>query len=108
MYSTSTFDVFRKRCECEAPLNECAKADIYIYSIHKAPVSRHLFTNNPSQLFQINPLHAYRWPNGDPAATPHSYFKLIHCTLIDGQTATRHRPDARGPQLWSRHVMPAC
>jgi hypothetical protein len=31
--------------------------------------------------------------------TPHSYFKLIHCTLIDGQTAARHGPDARGPQL---------
>jgi hypothetical protein len=29
-------------------------------------VSRHLFTNNPSQLVQINP-HAYRWPNGGPA-----------------------------------------
>jgi hypothetical protein len=25
------------------------------------------FTNNPSQLFQINPLHAYRWRNGGPA-----------------------------------------
>jgi hypothetical protein len=43
------------------------------------------FTNNPSQLFQINPLHAYRWPNG-----------------------ARHGPDARGPQLWPRHVMSAC
>jgi hypothetical protein len=32
---------------------------------------RHLFTNNPSQLFQINPLHAYRWPNGDPARARH-------------------------------------
>jgi hypothetical protein len=38
------------------------------YTILKTPVSkvvmRHLFTNNPSQLFQINLLHAYRWPNG--------------------------------------------
>jgi hypothetical protein len=43
----------------------------FIYTILKAPVStvvsRHLFTNNPSQLFQINLLHAYRWPNGGPA-----------------------------------------
>jgi hypothetical protein len=35
----------------------------YLYYI-KAPVStvvmRHFFTNNPSQLFQINPLHVYR------------------------------------------------
>jgi hypothetical protein len=40
--------------------NGCA----HIYTILKAPVStfvmRHLFTNNPSQLFQINPLHEYR------------------------------------------------
>jgi hypothetical protein len=42
----------------------------------------HLFTNNPSRLFQINP-------------------------LIDGQTAAQQGPDARGPQL-PRHVMPAC
>jgi hypothetical protein len=43
----------------------------FIYTILKAPVStvvmRHLFTNNPSQLFQINSLYAYRWPNGGPA-----------------------------------------
>jgi hypothetical protein len=38
-------------------------------------VPRHLFTNNPSQLFQTNPLHVYRWPNGE-----------------------RHGPDAHGPQ----------
>jgi hypothetical protein len=35
-----------------------------VYTILKAPVStvvmRHFFTNNPSQLFQINPLHVYR------------------------------------------------
>jgi hypothetical protein len=45
------------------------------YTILKAPVetvvTRHLFTNNPSQLF---------------------------CTPIDGQTAARHGPDAHGPQ----------
>jgi hypothetical protein len=39
-------------------------------TIVKAPVStvvlRRLFTNNLSQLFQINPMHAYRWPNGGP------------------------------------------
>jgi hypothetical protein len=35
--------------------------------------------------------------------TPHSYFKLICCTPIDDQTAAQH-----GPQLWPRHVMPAC
>jgi hypothetical protein len=29
--------------------------------------SRHLYTNNPSQLFQINLSHDYRWPNGGPA-----------------------------------------
>jgi hypothetical protein len=28
---------------------------------------RHFFTDNPLQLFQINPLHAYRWLNGGPA-----------------------------------------
>jgi|UniRef100_A0A804R3N9 hypothetical protein len=43
-------------------------AHVISISILKAPVStvapRHFFTNNPSQLFQINPLHAYRWPNG--------------------------------------------
>jgi hypothetical protein len=37
----------------------------------KAPVStvlsRHIFTNNPSQLFQINPMDTNRWPNGGPA-----------------------------------------
>jgi hypothetical protein len=42
-----------------------------IYTILKSQVStvvtRHLFTNNPSQLFQINLLHAYIWPNGGPA-----------------------------------------
>jgi hypothetical protein len=27
---------------------------------------RHLFTNNPSHLFQINLLHVYRWSNGGP------------------------------------------
>jgi hypothetical protein len=40
--------------------------------------------------------------------TPHSYFKLTRCTPIDGQTAARHGPDAREPQFWPRHVMPAC
>jgi hypothetical protein len=39
----------------------------HIYTILKTSIStvvpRRLFTNNPSQLFQINPLHAYRWPN---------------------------------------------
>jgi hypothetical protein len=43
---------------------------IIIYTILKAPVltvvPRHLFTNNLSQLFQINPLHTYTWPNGGP------------------------------------------
>jgi hypothetical protein len=43
---------------------------IHIYTILKAPVStavpHHLFTNKPSQLFQINSLHAYSWPNGVP------------------------------------------
>jgi hypothetical protein len=61
---------------------------IYIYIILKAPVS----TVAPRHFLQI---------------TPHSYFKLT-CTPIDGQTATRHGPDARGPQLWPRHVMPTC
>jgi hypothetical protein len=40
--------------------------------------------------------------------TPYSYFKLIRCTFIHGQTAARQGPDARGPQLWHRHVMAAC
>jgi hypothetical protein len=36
--------------------------------------------------------------------TPHNYFKLTRCTPIDGQTASRHRPDARGrrPMLFPR------
>jgi hypothetical protein len=50
-----------------------------IYTILKAPVStivtRHLFINNSSQLIQINSLHAY------------------------SQTAARHGPYAREPQL---------
>jgi hypothetical protein len=44
---------------------------MYIYTILKASVStvvmRHFFTNNLSQLFQINSMHACRWPNGGPA-----------------------------------------
>jgi hypothetical protein len=40
--------------------------------------------------------------------TPHSYFKLIRCTPIYGQTAAQHGADDRGPQLWSMHVMSAC
>jgi hypothetical protein len=39
--------------------------------------------------------------------TPHIYSKLIRCTPIDGQTTARHGPDARRPQLWPKHVMPA-
>jgi hypothetical protein len=31
--------------------------------------------------------------------TPRSYFKLTRCMAIDGQTAVRHEPDTRGPQL---------
>jgi hypothetical protein len=44
----------------------CSGVDevLHIYTILKAPVStvvmRHFFTNNPSQLFQINLLHVYR------------------------------------------------
>jgi hypothetical protein len=49
-------------------------------------VTHHLFINNPSQLFQINPLHAYIWPN----------------------TTVQHGPDPRGPQLWPMHVMAVC
>jgi hypothetical protein len=40
--------------------------------------------------------------------TPHSYFKLICCTPTYDQTAAPHGPHGRGPQLWPRHVMPAC
>jgi hypothetical protein len=57
-------------------INSASGNGIIIYNILKAPVStvvsRHLFTNNPSQLFQINSLHAYRWPNGGPARTRRS------------------------------------
>jgi hypothetical protein len=38
---------------------------------------------------------------------PHSYFKLTRYTPLDSQTAAQHGPDAREPQLWLRHVMPA-
>jgi hypothetical protein len=42
-----------------------------ISTIFKAPVSTVVlyrpFTNKLSQLFQINSLHVYRWPNGGPA-----------------------------------------
>jgi hypothetical protein len=52
----------------------------YIYTILKAQVStivpRHHFTNNPSQLFQINPPHDYRWPNGGPARARRSRVRL--------------------------------
>jgi type IV secretory pathway TraG/TraD family ATPase VirD4 len=75
---------------------------IYIY-IYKASVStvvmRHFFTNNPSQLFQINPLHDYRcqtilylkhqFQRSSCVIflqiTPHSYFKLIRYTSIDAK-----------------------
>jgi hypothetical protein len=30
---------------------------------------RHIFTNDPLQLFQINPMHVYTWPNGGPTRT---------------------------------------
>jgi hypothetical protein len=36
--------------------------------------------------------------------TSHSYFKLIRCMPINDQMVARHGPDARGPQLWPRHV----
>jgi hypothetical protein len=90
------------------------------YTILRAPVStvvpRNFFTNNPSQLFQINPPHAYTILKAPVSTvvpyhflqiTTHSYSKLIRCTPIDGQTTARHRPNARGPQLWPKHVMPA-
>ena len=65
----------------------------------KAPVSTivpvHLFTNNTSHIFQINPLHA-RSLHEINLHVPN------HTSAIDGQTVARHglaRPDAHGPQL---------
>jgi hypothetical protein len=66
----------------------------------KAPVStvvpRLIFTNNPSHLFQIKPLHvrpsrnqrprpkphptAYRWPNGRPVMDPLGPKPADHCS----------------------------
>jgi hypothetical protein len=58
-----------------------------IYTILKSLVSpvvvRYFFINNPSHLFKINPLHVYRCHDA------------------------RHGLDARGPQIWHKHVMPA-
>jgi hypothetical protein len=63
-------------------------------------VPRHIFTNNSSHLFEINPMHVIRCtqPTSTSQNTP---------PHIDGQTTVRHEPDARGPQLWPRHDMPA-
>jgi hypothetical protein len=48
----------------------CYPVRNHISTIFKAPVSTVVlyrsFTNKLSQLFQINPLHVYRWPNGCP------------------------------------------
>jgi hypothetical protein len=57
-------------------------------------VSRHLFTNNPSQLFQINPLHAYRWPNGGlararhPRATALAHARHADLLTVPGQSVS--------------------
>jgi hypothetical protein len=73
------------------------KIYLYFYTILKASVLtviiRHLFTNNPSQLFLINSLYAYRWLNGGPAR---------HVSLLTGRAS----PLARRPI--PRHVMSAC
>jgi hypothetical protein len=49
----------------------CYPVRNHISTIFKAPVSTVImyrpFTNKLSQIFQINPLHAYKWPNGGPA-----------------------------------------
>jgi hypothetical protein len=57
-------------------------------------VSRHLFTNNPSQLFQINLLHDYRWPNGGPTrakrprATTLAQARHADMLTVPGQTVS--------------------
>jgi hypothetical protein len=60
-----------------------------IYTILKALVStvvmRHFLTNNPSQLFQINPLHDYIWPNSGPARgkRPRATTMALTCALME-------------------------
>jgi hypothetical protein len=59
----------------------------YIKALVSTVVSRHIFINNSSHVFQINPLHAVqevglnprpdgrrasRWPNGGPTPAGHS------------------------------------
>jgi hypothetical protein len=62
---------------------------INIYTILKAPVStvviRHLFTNNPLQLFQINSLNAYKWPNDRPTRVRRPWATTLAQTRHDGQ-----------------------
>jgi hypothetical protein len=56
--------------------------------------SRNFFTNNSSQLFQINPMHAYRWPNGGPArarrprATTLAQTRHADLLTVSGQPVT--------------------
>jgi hypothetical protein len=71
-----TEDLDTKLCDLMASSRKSHKKRknrkyVIIYTIFEAPVSmvvtRHLFINNSSQLFQINLLHVYIWPNDSPA-----------------------------------------
>jgi hypothetical protein len=68
-------------------LIRCTPIDSQMVARHGPDTrSRHLFTNNPSQLFQINPLHAYRWPNGGPArATTLAQSRHVGLLIVSGQ-----------------------
>jgi hypothetical protein len=59
--------------------------------------SRHLFTNNLSQLFQINPMHAYRWPNGGPARARHTRATTMTETRHAGLLTVLGQPVSRRP-----------
>jgi hypothetical protein len=54
-------------------------------------VRRHLFTSNLSQLFQINLLHGYRWPNSGPTwarrlrATTLTHARHVGLLTVSGQ-----------------------
>jgi hypothetical protein len=70
----------------------------HIYIIDNASVSTvvpcHLFTNKISQLFQINPLHAYRWPNDGltrakrPRATTLAQTYHVGLLTVSGQSVS--------------------
>jgi hypothetical protein len=58
---------------------------------------RHLFTNNLSQLFQVNSLNAYRWPNGGPAWARRPWATTLAQARHAGLLTVSASPLARRP-----------